>query len=164
MTAYRIIPAIFEDAEAVLRLYQEQKGRRFCFWDEEYPNRETIDFDLSREALFIMKDEKGEILAAISVEKDEEVERLSCWNPTLQPGGEFARLAVKPDLQKQGLARKMVSHILKVLKERGCKSAHILVNKDNVPAIRVYAHFGFCTAGKCEMYGQHFLCCEKKLD
>ncbi len=164
MTAHRIIPATSEDTEAVLRLYREEKGRRFCFWNEDYPNRETIDYDLSREALFIMKDEKGEIMAAISVEKDEEVDRLSCWSLTLQPGGEFARLAVKPDVQKQGLARQMVSYILKVLKERGCKSVHILVNKDNVPAIRVYKHFAFRTAGECEMYDQHFLCYEKKLD
>ena len=51
----------------------------------------------------------------------------------------------------------MVSYMLDVLKQRGFKSVHILVNRDNIKAIRSYAHFGFRTVGECEMYGQHFL-------
>ena len=160
----RIAMATAQDTEAVLRLYREQIGRAFCFWDETYPGTETIEDDLSRDALFVMKNEDGEIIAAISVEEDENVDRLDCWDPALQPAGEYARLAVKPACQNRGLARKMVFHVLSVLKERGFRSVHILVNRDNFTAIRVYAHFGFHTAGECEMYGQHFLCYEKELD
>ena len=159
----RIMMATAEDTDAVLRLYREQVGREFCFWNEDYPGPETIAFDLSRDALFVMKDEKGETIAAISAEEDEDVDRLDCWTPSLQPGGEFARLAVSPVCQNQGLAREMVSHMLNVLKERGFRSVHILVNRDNIKAIRSYAHFGFRTAGECEMYEQHFLCYEKEL-
>ena len=57
----------------------------------------------------------------------------------------------------------MVTHVLGVLKQRGFRSVHILVNRDNIKAIRSYAHIGFRTAGECEMYGQHFLCYEKEL-
>ena len=151
------------DTEAVLCLYREQVGREFCAWNDSYPGTDTIAYDLSRDALFVMKDENGRIVAAISHEVDEDVDRLDCWTPSLQPGGEYARLAVTPACQKQGLARRMVVHILDVLKQRGYRSAHILVNRDNLPAIRTYAHFGFRTAGECEMYGQHFLCYEKEL-
>ncbi len=161
--AYHISLATSENKDAVLRLYQEQKGRPFCFWSEDYPSMETIEDDLSRNALFVMKDENGGIIAAISIEKDEAVDALACWSPSLRPGGEYARLAVKPAYQNQGLARQMVSHVLDKLKEEGFKSAHILVNTDNVPAIRTYAHFGFRVAGECEMYDQHFLCYEKEL-
>ena len=159
----KIVMATEADTDAVLRLYREQLGRPFCFWKEDYPGPDTIAFDLSRDALFVMKDENGEIIAAISAEEDEDVNQLECWNPSLQPGGEYARLAVRPSWQNRGLARKMVSHILGVLKDRGFRSVHILVNRNNLPAIRSYAHFGFRVAGECEMYDQHFLCYEKEL-
>lgn len=160
---YRIVMATEADTDAVLRLYREQVGQEFCFWNEDYPGKETIAFDLSRDALFVMKDENGRIIAAISAEEDEDVNRLDCWTASLQPGGEYARLAVARDCQNRGLAREMVVHILGVLKERGYRSVHILVNRDNIKAIRSYAHIGFRTVGECEMYNQHFLCYEKEL-
>jgi len=161
--AYRIVTATAADTEDILRLYREQVGQEYCFWTEDYPSLETIDYDLSRDSLFVMKDENGRIIAAISAEEDEEVDELDCWTPSLQPGGEYARVAVTPALQNQGLARIMVSHVLDVLKSRGFRSVHIVVNRDNVKAIRSYARFGFRNAGECEMYDQHFLCYEKEL-
>ena len=160
---YRIVTATAADTEQVLRLYREQVGREYCFWTDEYPGKDTVAFDLSRDSLFVMKDEGGDVVAAVSVEEDEEVDRLDCWTPSLQPGGEFARLAVTPDLQNRGLAGKMVSHVMNVLKARGFRSVHIIVNRDNIKAIRSYARFGFRTAGECEMYQQRFLCYEKEL-
>ena len=159
----RIVMATEADTDAVLRLYREQIGREFCFWTDEYPGPDTVEYDLSRDALFVMKDENDGIIAAISIELDEDVDRLECWTPSLKPAGEYARLAVSPAHQRQGLARQMVAHVLGVLKERGCKSVHILVNRDNLPALKAYAHIGFRTAGECEMYNQHFLCYEKAL-
>lgn len=159
----RIVMATAADTDAVLRLYREQVGREFCFWNEYYPGLDTVEFDLSRDSLFVMKNEKGEIIAAISAEADEDVDRLDCWDPSLQPAGEFARLAVSPACQNRGVARKMVAYMLDVLKARGFRSVHILVNRDNLKAVRCYAHFGFREAGRCEMYDQHFLCYEKAL-
>jgi ribosomal protein S18 acetylase RimI-like enzyme len=57
----------------------------------------------------------------------------------------------------------MVAHVLDVMKQRGFRSVHILVNRDNIKAIRSYAHIGFRQAGECFMYDQHFLCYEKAL-
>ena len=160
----RILMATQQDADSVLHLYRAQIGREYCFWNEDYPGPDTIAADLARQGLFVMKNAAGEIIAAISVEEDENVNRLNCWTPELQPGGEFARLAVAPDWQNQGLAQRMVAHILGVLRQRGYRSVHILVNRDNVKAIRSYAHIGFRVAGECFMYQQHFLCYEKALE
>ncbi len=162
--AYRIELATPRDTEEVLRLYREQLGREYCFWTEDYPGPDTIEADLARQGLFVMRDAEDRIIAAISAEEDADVDRLGCWTPGLQPGGEFARLAVTPACQNRGLARQMVTHILGVRRERGFKSVHILVNRENVKAIRSYAHIGFRVAGECFMYQQHFLCCEKPLE
>ncbi len=160
---YRIMTAAAQDAEDVLRLYREQIGREFCFWDDDYPGPDTIETDLEKGNLFVMKTEAGEIIAAVSAEEDPDVDRLDCWDPSLRPAGEFARLAVSPAFQNQGLGRRMAAHILEVLKQRGFRSVHILVNRENVTAIRSYAHIGFRTAGECFMYHQQFLCYEKPL-
>ena len=158
----KIVSAVENDREQIMKLYKEQVGKQFCAWDEDYPSEETIDFDLSRDALFVMKEE-NKIIASISIEADEDVDKLECWDKSLFPGGELARLAVTPSLQGRGIARKMMYHGMQALKERGYKSIHFLVNKQNIKAIRSYAYFGFNVVGECFMYNQDFLCYEKEL-
>ena len=150
-----------KDRSQILGLFKAQKGREYCAWDEGYPSDETISFDLSRDALYVMK-ENGKVIAAISIEEDEDVDKLDCWNRDLFPGGELARVAVDPSMQSRGIGRQMMEHGLKALKERGYKSTHFLVNKYNVKAIKCYAAFGFNVVGECFMYDQDFFCYEKK--
>ncbi|MCR5178151.1 MAG: GNAT family N-acetyltransferase [Lachnospiraceae bacterium] len=154
-----IVMATEEDRDQILALYNLLKGTDYCAWDEDYPSNETIDFDLSRDALFVMKD--GNVIkAAISLEEDESVNNLSCWDESLTPAGELARLAVMPGEQGRGLGRLMLQFGMEELKKRGIKGIHFLVNKSNIKAIRCYAPFGFHVAGECHLYDQDFLCYE----
>ncbi len=159
---YEIVLASRDDREEILALYKAQLGREFCPWDEHYPSYETIDFDLSRDALFVLKTE-GKIKAAISLEEDEAVDELSCWSRELVPSGELARLGVAPDVQNSGVGRIMLRFGMDELKRRGFKATHFLVNRHNAKAIRCYAAFGFDVVGECHMYEQDFLCYEKAL-
>jgi len=159
---YEIMPATENDKAEILALYKAQIGREFCPWNDEYPSVESIDFDLSRDALFVLKMD-GKIKAAISLEEDEDVDNLTCWDETLFPEGEVARVAVLPDAQNKGLGRIMMQYAMDELKKRGYKGIHILVNKHNVKAIRCYEVFGFRTVGECHMYEQDFFCYEKEL-
>ncbi len=162
-TPYHITAAVPADADEILRLYKMQLGRPFCPWNENYPEKDTIAFDLSRDALFVMKNEAGEIVAAISLDQDEEVEALDCWTKELQPAGEVSRLAVHPDCQDQGLARQMIRFSMDELARRGKKSIHYLVNRNNTKAVRSYAHLGFAKVGECALYDQPFDCYEQEL-
>ena len=92
---YEILLATENDRAEILSLYKAQIGRENCPWTEEYPSNESIDFDLSRDALFVLKMD-GKIKAAISLEEDEDGNKLTCWYKTLAPEGEVARLAVLP--------------------------------------------------------------------
>ena len=157
-----IVLAVKEDTEEIMDLYRSQIGQKFCPWNENYPGYHEIDYELSRDALFVYK-EDGKIKAAISLEKDDDVEALECWTSELAPGGELARVAVLPDQQSKGLGRMMMAFALGELKRRGFKSTHFLVNKHNVKAIRCYASFGFNVVGQCRMFEQDFLCYEKEL-
>ena len=159
---YDIVMETEEDREEILSLYKAQIDREFCPWDEAYPSNESIDGDFSREALVVLKRD-GEIKAAISIEEDEEIELLSCWDKNLTPAGELARLVVLPNEQYKGLGRIMLKFGMDELKRRGFKSVHFLVNKYNKKAIACYSVFGFRVVGECYMYEQEFLCYEREL-
>lgn len=213
----KILVATADDKEEILKLYKMQLGRQFCPWDEHYPDVKDIDFDLSRESLFVMWDyddasdkeydnadnnhrmshcnssdnvnninehnnisdkerncvntkqsrnlsgKNARIVAAISIDEDPMVEELDCWTDALKPGAELARLAVHPDWQNKGIAREMIRFAMEVLKKRGDRSVHFLVNRLNTKALRSYAALQFEKVGECSLYDQPFWCYEKKI-
>lgn len=160
---WSIVPAAQEDQTEIYRLYQAQLGREFCAWNEFYPGEDEVKGDLSREALFVMKTAEGRIIASISIDEDESVDRLPCWSEDLKPGGELARLAVDPDFQNQGLAKEMIRYGMQVLAQRGYRSVHFLVNKYNEKALRAYAALAFSKVGECQLYEQPFWCYERPI-
>lgn len=94
-----------KDKSEILALYRSLAGTEFCAWTEEYPGEIDIEGDLSRDGLFCLKDEKGEIAGVISIDQDENVERLTCWSKELQPSAELSRIGVRVENQNQGIAR-----------------------------------------------------------
>ncbi|MBO4679487.1 MAG: GNAT family N-acetyltransferase [Lachnospiraceae bacterium] len=150
------------DKAEILALYKIQLGREFCPWSEHYPTENEIDFDLSRDSLIVMR-EDGKIIASISIDEDEAVNKLPYWTDALKPGGEVSRLAVLPEYQNQGIAREMIRATMEILKERGFKSIHFLVNRLNTKAMKSYAKLGFDKVGELEIFEQPMICYEKKL-
>lgn len=152
-----------DDTQEILNLYKAQIGQPFCAWNEHYPTEEEIKYDLSRDALFVMKNDENRIIAAISLDKDEAVEKLECWNSDLYPGGELSRLAVLKEYQNRGLARRMLAFGMQELKRRGYRSVHFLVAKSNTPALRSYEHLKCAKVGETEMFESSYWCFEKSL-
>lgn len=158
----RICPAAAEDKNEILALYKTMLYGP-ADWNEYYPNEETIDFDMSRNALFVMKNNAGEIIAAISIDKDEDVDALPCWNKDLAPSGEFSRLCVRKDMQNQGISKEMIRYIFDIFSREGKKSAHILVKTGHKAALASYIKVGFNPVGECNMFGKDFICMEVEL-
>ena len=73
----KIINATPKDKEELLSLYHAMIGGP-CEWSENYPDENTIAFDLKNEDLFVMKNDKEEIVATISIDHDDAVEALTC--------------------------------------------------------------------------------------
>lgn len=103
----KIINATPKDKEELLSLYHAMIGGP-CEWSENYPDENTIAFDLKNEDLFVMKNDKEEIVATISIDHDDAVEALTCWRADLAPSGELSRLCVRKDMQGQGIAKTMM--------------------------------------------------------
>ena len=146
----------------VLRLYRSLLGTEYCVWTEDYPAEREIEFDLSRDALFCLRDGTN-LAGVISIDDDPEVEKLTCWSETMVPSAELSRVGVSLRYQNQGLARELLTNAMAELAKRGCRSVHLLVAKDNIKALRSYEKLNFQNVGECMLFGHAYWCYEKAL-
>ena len=65
------------------------------------------------------------------------------WMKVEESIGEFYVVGVDPELRGQGLGRQMVDAGFAHLAARGIRSAQLVVESDNIPAIRLYHSMGF---------------------
>lgn len=159
----KFMKATKTDEAEILALYRSLAGTEFCAWTENYPNEIEIEGDLSRDALFCLRDTDGRIVGVISIDDDKEVEKLPCWSEALKPAAELSRLGVRVESQNQGIARQLLQYGMDELKARGYKSVHFLVCKTNKKAIRSYDKLHFNIVGECELLGENWWCYEKAL-
>ncbi len=159
--SYDIKPAGEYQKQDILALYQTMLYGA-ADWDENYPCMDTIEFDMERGNLFVMI-EGEEILAVISIDEDEEVDKLPNWNRELEPAGELSRLCVRQDWQNQGIARVMMEYAFEELRRRGCRGVHILVREGHKAALSSYSHLGYRPAGTCRLFDKDFVCLERGL-
>lgn len=151
-----------DDADNILELYSSVLDTPCCRWNLKYPSMENIEDDLSRDGLFCIK-ENDQIIATISIDKDENVEKLDFWNCKLQPAIELSRLCVRSDYQGKGIASKMIEYMIEYGRENGIKSIHYLVSKSNLVAQKAYSRLEFDLVGECELYNDEYFCYEKSL-
>ncbi len=149
------------DADKVLALYQSVIGREFCTWNEFYPGAEEIRADYESGNLFVLRD-GAEIIGAISIVPENELEELEFWSIKDGKAGEIARVAVAPEYQGRGLALLIVRETEKILKHRGCGAVHLLAAKINIPACYTYQKAGYDLMGECDMY-EHWFCAYEKV-
>lgn len=156
-----LITAANTDAEAVMALYKSVIGRPFCTWNDDYPGEFEINHDLETGNLFLLK-ENGEILGAVSVVPENELDDFSCWH-IRENAREIARVVIDPRQQGKGFSSALVRCVLEKLKARGCKAVHLSVAEVNIPAQKTYFSLGFRKLHECDLYGHHFFLCEKAL-
>lgn len=159
----KFVRAREEEKDEILELYRSLVGTEFCAWTENYPTEIEVEGDLARDALFCLKDMKGKIVGVISIDEDEEVEKLRCWSETLKPAAELSRLGVRVESQNRGIARKLLEYGMDELRTQGYQSVHFLVCKTNKKAIRSYDKLKFDIVGECELFGESWWCYEKAL-
>lgn len=151
-----------EDADRIMSLYKSAAGTYGCTWDDNYPNFSICMQDIESNSLLCLTDE-DEIVAAISYDMDEIVDKLDVWNPKYGKTRELARLVVKEEHRNRGIARLMILKAMDELKKRGYKAVHYLVSPTNLCAIKSYEKLGFNMAGECEYAGKNWYAYEKQL-
>ena len=150
-----------KEAKLIKVLYRSVIGDPFCTWDESYPGEEEIRGDLEAGTLYVLE-EAGDLIGAVSIVPENEFDELDCWK-VKENAREFARVVIRPDLHHQGLSRYLVDGVLKELKSQHVAAVHIAVARDNIPARKLYQKAGFSFCGEADMFGHHFILCEKML-
>ena len=151
------------DLDGVMGLYHMALGSPGCVWDDNYPDRELISQDLQAGDLYGIRNAKGEVIAAVAKDRDEEVDSLPFWTKEYAPGAELARLVVHEGWKNQGLARVLLIQMQKEMTKRGFHSVHFLVAEVNEPARRSYEALEYSFRGETDLFGHHYFCYEKRL-
>ena len=152
-----------EEADTVLKIISFVAGNAYCVWTEDYPTEKEVEFDFSRDALFCMRDDDGNIIGVISIDDDPKRGMSHMLVETMVPSAEVSRVGVYQEFQNQGIARKLLVGVMEELKNRGYQAVHLLVAKDNVKALRSYDKLNFESVGECELWGHMYWCYEKAL-
>ena len=104
----------------------------------------------------------NKVIGSISIVPENEMDELDCWKNNNSK--EIARVVVDKLYQGNGISLKMVNYIEEILKERGYKSIHLSVEKNNIPAYKTYVKAGFVLIGDADMYGNSYFLMEKNID
>ncbi len=65
---------------------------------------------------------------------------------------DLVNLAVRPDVRRQGIAKKILSELIDQAKERNVSEIFLEVRRANIPAQSLYQSFGFQTVGEIRDY------------
>lgn len=117
-------------------------------WNECYPNRQVFEDDVKRKELYIFKNE-GEILGcvAISALMDEEYKPVE-WLTLNENNVYIHRLAVHPDHQGKGLARKLMDFAEGKSKKENKSSIRLDTFSKNHRNQKFYEQRGYHRLGK----------------
>ena len=66
--------------------------------------------------------------------------------------GNITNIAVRPDMRRQGIAKKLLEHIINAAERAGVKYMTLEVRESNTPARELYSRFGFTDAGRRGRY------------
>jgi len=153
------------DEEEIFALYRSLIDMPQGTWDEDYPSREIVEYDLEHHDVLVMRDAGGGIVSAIVIETedDEMAETNARWYPDVMRWAELSRLGVAKGMQGKGVAKKMLIAAMDLCRERGFEAVRFLVSKSNPAPQRAYAKLEFDVCGEAYLYEHHWLCYQKRL-
>lgn len=151
-------PARREELAFVMQMYNDARSFEGCAWDDDYPDEDILNDDFFSDRLYVLA-LKNQIIGAISVLFDENLEEFECWKIQSVRSVEFARVVISKEYVGQGYGTKMVSETLELLKRMEYDSVRILVSPSNPSAIAVYKKLGFdFLRVESFPYGDFWLC------
>ena len=152
-----------ENVKDVMNLYDDIRNNTYTLWDNGYPSKELIEWDIERKGLFGVFENNELIAVSFAGERCEDGEENFTWKDSFERRGTFARIGVSPQHQNKGVATKLVGFILNELKNQGFDGVRILVGKNNENAKKLYKKFGFYNSGEVNRYGHDYYLYELRL-
>lgn len=116
-------------------------------WNEHYPHRKAFEEDVLRSELYVLEiDEKLKGCIVVSIIKDREYDDIEWLTP--DKGNIYIhRLAVHPDLQGKGYARKLMDFAEDLALRNGMRSVRLDTFSQNKRNQRFYENRGYTRLG-----------------
>jgi len=138
------IPLIMKMTKACAQFMQSQDIYQ---WNEHYPSQEAFESDIKRDELWVLIEESilvGSIV--ISTFMDEEYQPID-WLTQSKNNYYIHRLAVHPDYQKKGFAKKMMNFAEDFAKTQNATSVRLDTFSQNKRNQRFYENRGYQRLG-----------------
>jgi len=138
---YGIRPARIDDAATLQQLHQA-----VWEWQPERSYRDEVmlkpGYDPERELLAVTQDG---VLAAHTI----------YWCDSLNKLGYFEPVGTHPAYQRKGLARALMNHAMRLMREQGMERVRVCFNFQNAAATNLYTSLGFRQTGSITCYIKH---------
>lgn len=134
-------------------------------WNMDYPGRELVQKDIANGTLWGLRS-REQILGIVTLNEEQPMEYMDVpWR--IQNGSILVihRLAVHPDSQHQGIARKLLDHAEKYALEKEYCSIRLDAYSANPRALGLYERRGYLRVGEVRFPSRShpFYCYEKLL-
>ncbi|MEM6300019.1 MAG: GNAT family N-acetyltransferase [Bacteroidota bacterium] len=164
-----ITKGTLDDLEELMALYEavkEEMWRKNLFqWTKNYPNPEVIRGDISRNKNFLIRStEKVVATVCLNEEQDEQYQDID-WKFDGSKVLVIHRLAVLPEAQGKGYARKLIEFSENLARRKGCTSIRLDTYSPNTASISLYEKYGFIKRGIVFFpeRKEEFFCMEKEI-
>lgn len=158
MTGNEIRRAQIEEAGEIMNLIskcvQVMQAGGSDQWDEKYPNREVITEDIHNGTLFVCID--NEAVAGIIVLDENQAEQYRTIEWSQEQGTQLImhRLAVHPEIQGKGIARKLIAFAEELAISSGYSSIRLDTYAKNAKALKLYPSLGYTQRGEIHFPGR----------
>ncbi|MEK4881917.1 MULTISPECIES: GNAT family N-acetyltransferase [Paenibacillus] len=145
---------IDEIMELIAKCVQVMQAGGSDQWDEHYPNREIISLDIERGNLWVC--EENNAVAGILVldeHQSEQYEKID-WKETQGPHLIMHRLAVHPEVQGKGIARRLSTYAEEYARQNGYSSIRLDTYAKNTRALALYPKLGYDRRGEVTFPGR----------
>ena len=159
------LPEIWEIIESCTKHLQ---SRGINQWDETYPDLGIIKEDVENGYAYIGRD-SDECIAYVALNEKFDDEDPECRRVNWSSSGEKAlyihRLAVHPERQGKGIAKKMLRFIEDLAAKNNYSSIRLEAYSANEAAIKLYENSGYTKAGETyySFMELPFYCFEKNI-
>ncbi|WP_232231460.1 GNAT family N-acetyltransferase [Paenibacillus sp. HW567] len=123
-------------------------------WDDKYPNREIITQDLDKGTLFVYEEQAA--ISGIMVLDEDQAEQYEAIRWSQEQGAHLImhRLAVHPEVQGKGIARKLVAFAEELARSGGYSSIRLDTYAKNTRALALYPSLGYERRGEVDFPGR----------